>query len=119
MPDWSYRTVLRPLMVSFGAERSRRLAVATLRTLSRLPLGLAAIDFLGHMRAASPLGRRVGALDVPGPIALGAMIDPSGEALAAFARFGVGLIEVGPVAGHADGAGPPRRIDVPTKTRTP
>src|SRR5688572_24294092 len=49
VPDWSYRTVLRPLMLAAGAERSRRLATGTLSLLSRIPFGLKLIDFLGHM----------------------------------------------------------------------
>ncbi len=118
MPDWSYRTTLRPMMLSIGAERSRRLAVATLGTLARLPLGLAAIDFLGHMRASTPLARRVGALDLSGPIALGSMIDPTGQALAAFARFGVGLMEVGPVAAVASDAAPRWGVDINARTVT-
>lgn len=112
MPDWSYRTVLRPLMLALGAERSRRLATATLRTLGRLPFGVQAIDFLGHMRADPRLRTRVGTLDLAGPVALGALIDPRGEALAAFARFGVGMIEVGPVAETSSQAVPSWRVDV-------
>ena len=97
MPDWSYRTVLRPLMLAFGPERARRLATATLATLAKFPFGPAAIDFLGHMRADERLRTRLGGIELAGPIALGSMIDPSGKAVDAFARFGVGLIEVGPV----------------------
>ncbi|MBK5260705.1 MAG: hypothetical protein JJE51_14035, partial [Thermoanaerobaculia bacterium] len=101
MPDWSYRTVLRPLMLSLGPERARRLAVFTLGMLSRHRFGLAAIDFMGHMRADSRLRTRVDSTELAGPIAIGALIDPAAEALAAFSRFGAGLIEVGPVAERA------------------
>lgn len=116
MPDWSYRTVLRPLMLSFGAERARRLATATLATLSRFPLGPAAIDFLGHMRADDRLRMKVGAIDLAGPIALGSMIDPRGKAAGAFARFGVGLIELGPVAEQGNGIVPEWRVDLSRRT---
>jgi dihydroorotate dehydrogenase len=111
MPDWSYRTVLRPLMLALGPERSRRLALATLGTLSRFPLGLRAIDFLGHMRADERLRTRLGSIELAGPVALGAMIDPSGAALPAFARFGVGLLEVGPVGERGNGVAPDWRVD--------
>jgi dihydroorotate dehydrogenase len=112
MPDWSYRTVLRPLMLSLGAERARRLATATLATLARSPFGPAAIDFLGHMRAGDRLRTRVGAIELAGPMALGSMIDPSGKAVDAFARFGVGLIEVGPVVERGNGLVPEWRVDL-------
>src|SRR5687768_7428103 len=118
MPDWSYRTVLRPLMLGIGAERSRRLAVATLRRLSRLPVGLAAIDFLGHMRPDPRLRTRVGAMDLASPVALGAMIDPAGDATAALGRFGAGLIEVGPVGEQGNRLRPVWRVDLNTATVT-
>ncbi|MDQ3281658.1 MAG: hypothetical protein M3Q69_09620, partial [Acidobacteriota bacterium] len=116
MPDWSYRTVLRPLMLAMGPERSRRLATSTLSTLGRLPFGLRAIDFLGHMRPDPRLRTRAGSIDLCGPIALGALIDPRGDALAAFARFGAGMIEVGPVAERATDAVPEWRVDVGQRT---
>jgi hypothetical protein len=116
MPDWSYRTVLRPLMLSLGLERARRLATSTLATLARSPFGPAAIDFLGHMRAGDRLRVRVGAIELAGPMALGSMIDPSGKAVDAFARFGVGLIEVGPVVERGNGLVPEWRVDLEKRT---
>lgn len=104
MPDWSYRTILRPLMLAIGAERSRRLAVGTLRTLSRTALGLKAIDFLGHMRRDDS------------PLILGSLIDPKGDALPALARFGAGMIEVGPVAEAANEVDPEWRVDLERRT---
>lgn len=118
MPDWSYRTVLRPILLSLGGERSRRLAVSTLATLERVPFGLAFIEFLGHMHADSRLRRRVGDLDLPGPLALGALVDPSGKALAAFARFGAGLVEIGPVGERRKETGPQWRVDLDARTVT-
>ncbi len=112
MPDWSYRTVLRPWMLWLGAERSRRLAVTVLRTLSRTPGGLAAVDFLGHMRPDERLRTRVAGIDLAGPMALGALVDPSGQALPVFSRFGVGLIEAGPAAERGNGIVPEWSVDL-------
>lgn len=116
MPDWSYRTALRPLMLAAGPERSRRLATATLRTLSRLPFGLKLIDFLGHMAPDARLLTRAGAMELRGPVSLGPLIDPRGDALPAFSRFGVGMIEVGPVAERGSDAVPDWRVDVEKRT---
>jgi dihydroorotate dehydrogenase len=63
--------------MALGAERSQKMAIRTLRMLSRVPFGLKFIDFLGHM-------------------APDARLDPRGDALRSFSRFGVGLVEVGP-----------------------
>ena len=116
MPDWSYRTFLRPLLLSLGAERARRLATATLRALSRIPGGPRAIDFLGHMRADERLRTRLADCELAGPIALGALIDPAGEAIGAFARFGTGMIEVGPVAERGNDVAPQWRVDLTART---
>ncbi len=119
VPDWSYRTVLRPLMLALGAERSRRLATTTLQTLSRIPFGLHAIDFLGHMRADARLRTRAGALELPGPIVLGALLDPRGDALPALSRFGVGMVEVGPVAERSNEVVPQWQVDLERRTVRP
>jgi dihydroorotate dehydrogenase len=116
MPDWSYRTFLRPVLLALGAERARRLATRTLRTLSRLPLGRPAIDFMGHMRADPRLRTPFGETSLAGPVVLGALVDPSGEAAGALERFGVGLIEVGPVAVHGNGAARRWRVDLQART---
>lgn len=116
MPDWSYRTLLRPILLSLGPERARRLATTTLATLTRLPLGLAGIDFLGHMRADTRLRLHAGGVDFAGPVALGSLIDPAGQAAGAFARFGTGLIEVGPVAAKANGVTPAWRVDIENRS---
>ena len=97
MPDWSYRTFLGPVVRARGEERGRRAAVRALALLTRLPFGAQFIDFLGHMRADPRLGTRFGDVGLAGPIALGSFTDPTARAIAAFERFGVGLIEVGPV----------------------
>jgi hypothetical protein len=116
MPDWSYRTVLRPLLFSLGHERARGLATWTLGTIARTPFGPNFIDLLGHMRADERLRTNMGSLELPGPIALGSLIDPSARASGALARFGVGLIEVGPVAEQANNARPDWRVDCDART---
>jgi hypothetical protein len=118
MPDWSYRTVLRPILLRLGAERARRLATATLSTLVRLPFGGAAIDFLGHMRADPRLRRQAGSIELPGPMALGALVDPSGKAAGGFSRFGAGLIEIGPVAERPNHATPSWHVDLVARAIT-
>ncbi len=101
MPDWSYRTFLRPLLLKLPPERARRLAVGTLALLGRSALGRAAIDFLGHMRADPRIAKVIGGRSFPGPVGIGAMLDPSGAALGAVARFGCGFVEIGPIAEEA------------------
>lgn len=97
MPDWSYRTAFRPLLFRMPAERARDLCLSVLGILARLPLGPAFIDFLGHMRPPAPLSRSFLGISFPTPLGLGAGIDPNAFALPAFAHFGFGFLEVGPI----------------------
>jgi dihydroorotate dehydrogenase len=97
MPDWSYRTVLRPLLVRLPPAAARDLSLALMGTLGRSPFGPAVIDFMGHMRAPRGLRRQHLGLNFPTVVGLGCGLDPCGRAASAFARFGIGFIEIGPV----------------------
>ena len=98
MPDWSYRTVLRPLLFPLPVELARIATLGFMGTLARLPLGSVVIDFLGHMRPDVRLATRLGELKFSSPVGLGPHLDTKLMATAALARFGVGFVEVGPVA---------------------
>lgn len=97
MPDWSYRTLFRPVFFRLPVPLARDLALGVVGTLARLPLGPRVIDLLGHMRPPVRLGRCVHGIRFPSPVGLGAGIDTHAVALPALARFGFGFLEVGPV----------------------
>ena len=59
MPDWSYRTVFRPLFFRLPPAVGRGLCLGTVAALARLPFGGKVIDLLGHMRADPRLRRDV------------------------------------------------------------
>ncbi len=71
MPDWFYRTVTRPVLFRVPAERARDFALGFMGRLIRTPVGPAAIDFLGHMRADSRLGVSYLGLHFPTALGLG------------------------------------------------
>jgi hypothetical protein len=98
MPDWSYRTVLRPLLFSLPPRTARALALHVMGPLGRSRAGRALIDALGHTRPPAALRTSALGLDLQTPIGLGCGLDPGLEATAAFARFGLGFVEVGPFA---------------------
>jgi dihydroorotate dehydrogenase len=97
MPDWSYQTVLKPLLFALPPRTARDLSLGLMGTLARLPLGSAVIDFMGHMRPPAGLRRRLLGLGFPSPVGLACGLDPEGRGTAALARFGVGFIEIGPI----------------------
>ncbi len=98
MPDWSYRTVLRPILFRMPPAAARDLALRVMGPIGRSAAGRALIDFLGHMRAPAALRHSVGGLTFPSRVGLGCGLDPHLRAFEAFARFGVGFVEVGPIA---------------------
>jgi dihydroorotate dehydrogenase len=97
MPDWFYRTVSRPLLFRLPARLARDGALNFMGGLARAPFGGAVIDLLGHMRAPQQLQRSVQGLIFPTAVGLAPQLDPEVRALRALARFGFGLLEVGPV----------------------
>jgi hypothetical protein len=97
MPDWSYRTVLRPLLFRLPPEAARGLALGTIGALGRSWIGAVVIDFLGHMRADPRLARDVLGRHFPTAVGLGAGLDPDAIAAPGLARFGLGFLELGPV----------------------
>ncbi len=97
MPDWFYRTVSQPALFRLPAKTGRDLALGFMGSLSRFPMGLAVIDFLGHMRPDARLRRTFLGIDFPATVGLGPWLDGRVVALPALARFGFGFLEVGPV----------------------
>jgi dihydroorotate dehydrogenase len=97
MPDWSYRTLFRPLFFRLPPALARGLCLGVVGTLARLPLGGRVIDLLGHMRPDPRLRREILGVTFPSAVGLGAGIDVRATALRALARFGFGFLEVGPV----------------------
>ena len=103
MPDWSYQTLLRPVLFRLPAAVARNLALKTIGTLGRAAWGRAIIDFLGHMRPDERLACQVAGVDVETPVGLSGALDPFGDGLPGLARFGVGFVEIGPITEKACG----------------
>lgn len=97
MPDWFYRTVSQTMLFRLPAKTARDFVFSMLGTLARLPLGPQLIDFLGHMRADPRLQVDWRGIAFPTAVGIGSYLDPSGKAIAALSRFGVGFVEVGPI----------------------
>src|SRR4029450_264339 len=113
MPDWSYRTVLRPFLFRLPVRGARALSLRVMGPLGRSAAGRALIDFLGHMRAPDALRCDAMGPALPSRVGLGCGLDPQAEATEAFARFGVGFVEVGPITLGAGADGAPRRTARP------
>jgi dihydroorotate dehydrogenase len=98
MPDWTYQTLFRPLLFRLPAPRARALTLGALGALGRHRLGPQLIALMGHMRPPPSIARQALGLRFASPVGIGADLPGNEGALAALARFGVGFVEVGPVA---------------------
>lgn len=98
MPDWTYQTLFRPLLFRLPAARARALTLGALQRLGANRLGPQLIALMGHTHPAPSLGRQYFGLTFPSPVLIGAELAGNERALGALSRFGVGAVEVGPVA---------------------
>ena len=94
MPDWFYRTVARPILFQLPDRLARALALGLMGKLAKAPGGGRVIDFLGHMRPDPDLAIQCGPTRLASPVILGWRVDPERRAGRAFARFGVGGLEL-------------------------
>ncbi|MEM8681129.1 MAG: dihydroorotate dehydrogenase [Planctomycetota bacterium] len=97
MPDWSYQTVFKPLLLRMVPRKAARLALGSMGHLASLPGGGLVIDTMGHMQPDPRLGWQFQDLRFPTRVGLGCGIDPKLLGLGAIARFGIGFAELGPV----------------------
>ncbi|HKV87669.1 MAG TPA: hypothetical protein VJT78_06700 [Candidatus Dormibacteraeota bacterium] len=113
MPDWSYHPLLRPASRLVPPDAIRPFVLNALALIARLPGGGTFIELLGNMNAPQSIRRRALGMDITSPVGLASGVDPDGVALEAFARFGFGVIEVGP---DVPVKHPPRGVKVLVRT---
>ena len=97
MPDWSYRTLFRPLLFMLPAKVARNITLGAIGGLSKIPGGSLIIRTMGHMEVSPLLQKTLMGTSFGYPVGLSGLIDPRGIAHRAFAQFGIGFIEIGPV----------------------
>jgi|GEM_PF-163793 len=106
MPDWSYRTLFRPLLSKLSPVKARTLTLRGMGAVSRMPGGTLLIKTLGHMEPSPLLERRMGKPVLGTPVGLGGEVDPDGLAQRALAQLGFGFAWVGPVLAGSAGTEP-------------
>jgi dihydroorotate dehydrogenase len=121
MPDWTYRTIFRPLLFRLPAARARDI---TLRASTALAAGsgpIRSLELFGDMRPPAAARVIAGGLDFAGPVGLGAGFDVHAAALPALAQCGFGFLDVGPAtrAPIAEGAIERREADEAIWYETP
>ncbi len=105
--------LLRPLLFHLDAERAHRLAISTLSRTPRL-----ASAALGALAGPPPpsLARKLGPLEIPGPVGLAAGLDKDGEAPTVWPALGFGFVELGTVTALPQPGNPrPRLFRLPAE----
>lgn len=97
MPDWTYRTLVRPVVFRLPTRFGRGLLLHAIGGLSRMPGGRHVIEFMGHMLPARALRSRLAGTVINSPVGLAPGIDPDLVGLAGLCRFGFGFVGIGPV----------------------
>ncbi|RIX49398.1 hypothetical protein D3P08_22895 [Paenibacillus nanensis] len=111
MPDWSYKTLFRPVLFRLPSRVSRSFTLGAMGAISRIPGGSFIIRTLGHMELSPLLERELGERPLISPIGLSGRVDPNGAAQKALAQFGFGFTEIGPVTVRPVISSEPIRVD--------
>lgn len=101
MPDWTYQTVFRAPLLGIDPGRGRDIALGCMGLLSRLPFGRRVIQLMGHMHPDPRLAMERNGITFSSQVGLGCGLDPHMLATPAFAEFGLGFLEIGPVVMRA------------------
>jgi dihydroorotate dehydrogenase len=103
MPDWTYQTILGPAVFSAASQRRPRV-LRLLDRLGRSRFAAPLVELVGHMAPPTVLEVSKDGFDLATPIGLGADLPGNDQLLSLVSRFGVGFVEVGPVALRAEPA---------------
>ena len=98
MPDWSYHTLLKPILFKFPARTAHTFTLNAVSRLGNLPFGPRIIDFMGHMRPETAPSHALLGCSFIGIVGLGAGVDRTGASIRAFSRFGFSFLELGPIS---------------------
>jgi dihydroorotate dehydrogenase len=103
-----YERLLKPILFSMDPELVYEVAIAMLKTFSRLPWLLDVLTRSGD--GDQRLNRELFGLRFPNPIGLAAGFDKNGMALPAWAALGFGFVEIGTITSQPQVGNPRPRI---------
>jgi len=103
MPDWTYRTIFKPILTRLPFEFARRLALWPIGTLAELPGGSWVVRFFGHAQPTPDMVVRIGGISVLTPCGVSSHLDPDAVAIDAWPLLGVSVIQASPLLSHDSG----------------
>lgn len=97
MPDWSYRTLIRPALFALPPERAHERTLRAVAAFARLPRGSAFIELFGDETPPPALATTIAGVPLRSRVGLAPETDATGGAARGLAGLGVGFVEIGPV----------------------
>ena len=97
MPDWTYRTIFKPILTRLPFEFARKQALGPLGFLSIVPGGNLIVRLFGHAEPSEAMQVEIGGVKLPSVCGLSQLLDPDGHAEHAWPLLGIGLIQTGRV----------------------
>ena len=94
MPDWTYRTIFKPLLTRLPLPTARRLAPVPMGRLARFPGGASVVRLFGHAAPSADMQVAIGEVVIDSPVGLSNRIDPDFHGLAAWPLLGIGLLQL-------------------------
>ncbi|HRF02273.1 MAG TPA: quinone-dependent dihydroorotate dehydrogenase [Pirellulaceae bacterium] len=104
-----WRSILRPLLFRFSAERAHHLGIGSLRMAGRVPGLLAAIGSTTRVVDPRLATERFG-LSFPAPVGLAAGFDKDAMLIRELPAIGFGFVEVGTLTAHSQPGNPQPRL---------
>ena len=101
MPDYTYHSILKPILFRLRPELGRRITLRILEIQARTAVGRRVFRFFGHGLPDESLSVTVCGIKFPSPIGLGLGIDTHGVAIPVMQHLGFGFLTVGPVGKDA------------------
>lgn len=101
MPDWSYRTLFRPLLYRLRPATARDITLTVAEALARLPGPVRIIECVGGTRPPEAARCSAGGLEFRTRVGLATGIDVHLAGLRALEQCGMGFVEVGMEDGAA------------------
>ena len=104
-----YKSIIRPLLFRFDAEKIHDFTFLSIKLLSYIPFVFYFLE--KYFKVSDPLLRtKLFGIDFPSPVGLAAGLDKNAKLISQFSSLGFGFIEIGTVTPKSQSGNPKKRL---------
>jgi len=104
-----YKSIIRPLLFRFDAEKIHDFTFLSIKLLSYIPFVFYFLE--KYFKVSDPLLRtKLFGIDFPSPVGLAAGLDKNAKLISQFSSLGFGFIEIGTVTPKPQSGNPKKRL---------